>query len=140
MRRLQEDRCENGSVKIWLVGKQGFFLSIGWPVWKQIWEAERRLTCLAQSPCPMKSLFSQEVDVSSTTIEESVLIQFIHLFIHCLSFLYYVSDTGNKKVNKSWSLAEMLIHGRDRQNNYKSVQDVLKQSYVQCYGVTKKEY
>lgn len=71
----------------------------------------------------MKSLFSQEVDVSCTTIEESVLM-LVHSFVHSLfiiSFLYYVSDIGNKKVNKSWSLPEMLIHGRDRQNNYKSV-------------------
>lgn len=47
MRRLQEDRCENGSVKIWLVDKYRFFLPIGWPIWKQIWDADIRFTCLA---------------------------------------------------------------------------------------------
>lgn len=106
------------------------FCLLEWPLWKvcNFWFRNmecRKKVCFPglESLSSKKSLFSQEVDVSCTTIKESVLM-FIHLFICSFKiyhFPYYVSDIGNKKVNKSWSLPELLIHGRDRQNNYKSV-------------------
>lgn len=70
-----------------------------------------------ESLSSMISLLSQELDMSCTTAEVLVFI-FVHSSIHSVfiyPFSHYVSGIGDKQVNKSWSIPEILIDSWERQ-------------------------
>lgn len=78
---------------------------------KQIWDAERFACIGLESLSSMKSLFLQEVDVSCTILNSQSYVSPPICSFGPSVFIIFVIGIGDKKVNKSWCLPEMLIDG-----------------------------